>query len=145
MRAKKFFGIAFMTLALFVGFTACSNDDDLGSDEEIAADLVGTWEAGDYDGWWYEEDGKKHSEKGKYDKDELVYEIDKDGNGTEIWDQEYEYSFKWSVKNQILTLKFNSYTEEYTISSLSSKKLVLVESGKDEDGEYRYTVTLNRK
>ncbi|MCD8032274.1 MAG: hypothetical protein LUF85_15990 [Bacteroides sp.] len=135
MITKKFFGIAFMAIVLFIGFTSCCSDDDLGSDEEIAANLIGPWETVTHRGW-YEAEGERESEDWDYDAEEWVCEFYKEDTGKEIWYGASEKTFSWSVKDKVLTVRADDYTEKSEITKLTSSQLVI--EAYDEDGNKYY-------
>lgn len=131
--------LAFMMVAMLsVGFVSCSDDDDDG-DEISVGNLPGMWVLTRTD---KVEDGEKSSDT--YDDDShymIVYE-----DGTAELEPFYlfdglgwaggEYTAKWTVSGNKLTLKRSEYTFIMTIKKLTANQFVVVYS----DG-YDYTKT----
>lgn len=113
MRIKT---LALLTI-LFMGlsFVSCSsddNDDDGGNNTEIVESIVGTWKWSDSEG--YQLITFKSNGKGTWK------EVDKE----EVYEDSFSYSYNSSKK----VLKINwddDDPEEWTVISLTSKKLVL--------------------
>lgn len=109
----KYFFVILSMMAMTIGFSACSNDDEGGSSSSI----VGTWA--------YEED---------YDGEYYYEEITFKANGTLIVECEESYyddfdswteRGTWEIDGDELIVEIDDEYVELRIISLTSKKLVL--------------------
>ena len=113
MRIKTLALLAILFMGLsFVSCSSDDNDDDGGNNTEIVESIVGTWKWND--GEVYQLITFKSNGKG------TMKEVDEDG--------EYEESFSYSYNASKKVLKINwddDDPEEWTVTSLTSKKLVV--------------------
>lgn len=130
---KKFISIvAAVATVVFVG---CSKDDDL---KPSTDNIAGSWEV--YKEYWEEEwvdDGEKFSDNNweDYDEGEMVYTFEKNGLFTLTMDGKYRESGSYTLNGKILTVAYSDVNNTYTIKSLTSNELVLVE--KEEYQDYK--------
>ena len=124
MRIKTLALLAILFMGLsFVSCSSDDNDDDGGNNTEIVESLVGTWKWSDDEGYQlitFKSNGKGSAKN-----------VDKDG----VYEESFSYSYNASKK----VLKINwddDDTAEWTVTSLTSKKLVVM----DEEG-YKLTLT----
>ena len=117
------FWLSCMVMALCVGFTSCSDDDD----EGIA------------------DDGEKEEWDEAYTNE--VYTFKKDGTGT--YKDEYDNStdpFTWSISGNKLKLTYDDNdSDEVVIRTLNENTAVLVVQYKDKDTEYYDEMTFKKK
>ena len=131
MKNYKIFYTLFMLLSMSLGFTACSDDDD----DVSTNDLVGTWEAIWEEGYEKWEDGIDEWDEAPEDQYRIIFNAD----GT--YSSEYYYSGKWheevigtySVKGNKLYGKNEEGDYVATIFSLTSTQLILEEYEKYSD------------
>ena len=126
-----------MMIALCIGFTACSDDDDEGIAGDAKTLIVGTWES-----TW----SKGYEIYEAYTED--VYTFKNDGSGTykDVSESStYTEDFTWSISGNKLKITFNGYGDEATIKTLNGNTLVLVSQDKDENEEYYDEISFKKK
>ena len=122
---KKLF--LFCLIAAAAAFVSCSKDEDKAG--EKAGNIVGKWEvykAADIEG------DQEFSEEYGQDGYRWLFEFRSNGTGVETEIEEYngdwqndEYSFTYSVSQKTLRIKYEDYSEDYTIEKLTSSELVI--------------------
>ena len=126
-------------MCLLVSLTSCEKDE-VGDD----SDLIGTW------GLTHEKEIRegKTSEK-NYDIEDDVYTFMKNGtvrhygyytNSYGEKELDYDRYGEWELKgNTLIFYDEDKEREEYRVSKLTSKKLILVYEDENEYGELTYT------
>ena len=161
MKTLRLFGLALMATLLSVNLTSCSNDDEPSTNPE---ELIGEWYL-IQDREWGIEDGEEYDETATYDinnpkgGDEKMV-IEKTSNENEFSASYYSYnsySNEWNpVAQEKIRIEGNKYTEIYEIGDeiyetdeytwkIQNNKLLLYMQDKDEDGEYYYEATYQKK
>jgi hypothetical protein len=135
MKTKIFYWLGCLLLTLM--FTSCSDDDGVGSGEN----LVGTWEI-IHDEGWERVDGVTNSEWDDYDNYlRLLFEEDKTFVMQEYYGNRWhkELYGTWSLKSGKLKLYSEDSEDEpevYTVKTLNATTLIIEMSDKyKEDGE----------
>ncbi|MCC8188523.1 MAG: lipocalin family protein [Bacteroides sp.] len=133
---KKFLGIAFLAMALCVGFASCSDDDEVKTDR-----LVGKWYVTHVEGWYMEDGDKKDYSWGV--NDVWTYQFNSDNSGTEVERGGDSYSFTWSVPNDThIRMAFSGKTDETVeVSKLTKSTFIYKYETSD---EYR-RVTMEKR
>ena len=130
-----------MMIALCIGFTACSDDDDEGIAGDAKTLIVGTWES-----TWSKGYEIYEGERDEWNED--VYTFKNDGSGTykDVSESStYTEDFTWSISGNKLKITFNGYGDEATIKTLNGNTLVLVSQDKDENEEYYDEISFKKK
>ena len=134
-----------MMIALCIGFTACSDDDDEGIAGDAKTLIVGTWESTWSKGYEIYE-GERDEWNEAYTED--VYTFKNDGSGTykDVSESStYTEDFTWSISGNKLKITFNGSGDEATIKTLNGNTLVLVSQDKDENEEYYDEISFKKK
>ncbi|WP_294620017.1 lipocalin family protein [uncultured Bacteroides sp.] len=144
---KKFelkFWLSCMVMALCVGFTSCSDDDDEGIAGDAKTLIIGTWQSTWNKGYEIYDGEKEEWDEAYTDE---VYTFKKDGTGT--YKDEYDNStdpFTWSVSGNKLKLTYDDNdSDEVVIKTLNENTAVLVVQYKDKDTEYYDEMTFKKK
>lgn len=147
------FWLSCMVMALCVGFTSCSDDDDEGIAGDANELIIGKWKVTDEYGWHQEKGEEKISYN--YGKNQNIdwcdcineiYTFRKDGTGSEDYNSTDSHEFDWNINGTKLTLDFG-YSEKdvYTIVKMNAKNAVVASSYKDENEEGYYELVLTKQ
>lgn len=145
---KKFelkFWLSCVMMALCIGFTACSDDDEEGIAGDAQTLIVGTWES-----TWSKGYGIYEGEKEEWDEayTEDVYTFKNDGSGTYkdvSGSTPYTEDFTWSISGNKLKITINGYSDEATIKTLNGTTLVIIAQEKDENEEFYDEISFKKK
>ncbi len=112
-----------LVAVLCIGFASCSSDDDEGTQSNL---LIGEWEQVRSSGWYLEDGGKEswnETTSGLY----VVFDED---HKFRFYEEDYDYveSGTWSISGNKLTLVHDGERVEGTIKELTSSKLVVFSS-----------------
>lgn len=115
---------------LCAGFVSCSSDDDDSDDSGVPAELIGTWNFDDELYLTFNKNGQGYAEGYLYDED------DEESAPRRLITraasmQRVNFTYTYNASTRQLALTMQGETEVFTIKSLSSSQLVLM----DEDGE----------
>lgn len=151
---KKFgFLLSFLMMALCVGFTSCSDDDDE-KGGQITGSIVGTWQTTWSKGYGYD---KIYNESDKWDEayTEDIFVFNSNGTGC-LYDEEdyyedeedYHEDFTWTLSGRTLTIVYGDEDEDdiekYYVNTLSGSTLVIIYHEKDENEEEYDEISLRR-
>lgn len=137
MRKNVFYCIYLIATVLLFGFTSCSNDDEGGVSG--VESLYGTWRLTRVEGWEYDTPTKRDDlTEDVSEEDASYYEFtpyssentsNQNGYYSEYDNEEtYVTRKKFSFTEGVLKLSNSSGTETFSVATLTSSTLILVES-----------------
>lgn len=155
MKKVNLFSLLTLFAVCVFCFTSCSDDDDDDNSDDIAANIIGTWQTTHVEGYWYDDTD-----------DENLVTIDRDVEEDEMerltfnTDGTCQYSYysstygKWYSDATDYTYKISGdeviiydseEDEQYTYTVLSvTSSTVVIEGTLDEGASYTYRLTLKR-
>ncbi|MGI6224332.1 MAG: hypothetical protein ACOYJG_12125 [Prevotella sp.] len=156
MKKLRLFSLFTLIGLCLISFTACSDDDDDDvSSDDIANNIIGTWETTHVAGYWYD-----------YTEDENIISIDEDvdeedrvrltfnANGTcqyyyyiSTWDEWYRESGSYTYNimgDKIVICDSKGEVEDtFKVLSVNSTQAV-IEGTLDEGDSYTFRITLKK-
>ena len=139
---KKFgFLLSFLMMALCVGFTSCSDDDDE-KGGQITASIVGTWQS-TWESGYEIEDGEKDEWSEEYTEEILTFNADGTATNPSLSDG-YSDNFTWKISGNQLILCSGEDVEVYNSKTLNSTTLVIYEYYKEKGYEFYVEDTYKR-
>lgn len=155
MKNIKFFSLLALLAVSLLSFTACSDDDDDVSSDDIENNILGTWQTTHVEGYWYDDTEEENIIEINHDVEEDEAERLKfNANGTcqyytyvtslDKWvSAGSDYTYTIIGSKIVISESDGMVWGTYNVLSLSSDRVV-IEGMLEEGDSYKFRITLKR-